>query len=445
MSFEQFSFDARIVKGIAATGYTTPTPIQEQAIPLVLAGRDVLGLAQTGTGKTAAFMLPILQRLTQGALRKPRVLVLAPTRELAEQIHETAVDLGKFTKVRSVTSYGGVSKNPQISALRRGSEIVVACPGRLLDLMGDRLIDLSQIEVLVLDEADRMCDMGFLPDIRRILRQLPTQRQTLFFSATMPTDIRRLADEMLDNPATVQIGMIAPAKTVSHALYPISDGLKKQLLFSMLQQTETDRVLVFTRTKRRAKTLAQDLGDKGYKVSALQGNMAQNRRQEAINGFRDGRFDILVATDIAARGIDVSEISHVINYDMPDTVDAYTHRIGRTGRAHKTGEAYTFTVQDDEAMVREIEKVLGTELERRRLAEFDYGGYAPKSGPKTKSPSRQRRYDSRSRSTTNSNASSGGNSNGGNSTGGNSNGKPSSAGSGRRRRRSQSSANRTTA
>jgi ATP-dependent RNA helicase RhlE len=222
-----------------------------------------------------------------------------------------------------------------------------------------------------------MCDMGFLPDVRRILKHLPQQRQTLFFSATMPEDIRELADKILNNPATVQIGMIAPAKTVSHALYPVPEGLKKKLLLAMLPQKATGRVLIFTRTKRRARNLALDLTNARYRVAALQGNMSQNRRQEAINGFRDGKYDILVATDIAARGIDVTDISHVINFDIPDTVDAYTHRIGRTGRADQTGAAFTFVAQDDESMVRDIEKVLGTSIERCRLPDFDYGGFVP--------------------------------------------------------------------
>ncbi|MBK7179669.1 MAG: DEAD/DEAH box helicase [Chloroflexi bacterium] len=378
MNFEQFSLDARLNAGIKSVGYTTPTPIQQQAMPHVLQGRDVLGLAQTGTGKTAAFMLPILQHLTTGPLRHVRALIVAPTRELAEQIHQTAVDLGKHTKIRSVTVYGGVSKNRQVENLKRGAEIVVACPGRLLDLVGDRSIDLSHVEVLVLDEADRMCDMGFLPDIRRILKLLPQQRQTLFFSATMPDDIRQLANDILKQPVTVQVDVIAPAKTVSHALYPVPEGLKKTLLFSMLNQTATGRVLIFTRTKRRARFLARDLEQEGHNVEALQGNMSQNRRQRAIDGFRDGKYDILVATDIAARGIDVADISHVINFDMPDTVDAYTHRIGRTGRAQESGEAFTFATQNDDPMVRDIEKVLGTRIERRQLDGFDYNGYVPK-------------------------------------------------------------------
>jgi len=377
--FEQFSLDQCIITGVKQAGYITPTPIQQQAIPVVLEGRDVLGLAQTGTGKTAAFMLPILQRLIQGPSRRVRALIVAPTRELAEQIHQAAVDLGKNTKVRSVAIYGGVSKGPQLAALQRGVEIVVGCPGRLLDHIDAGSIDLSRVEVLVLDEADRMCDMGFLPDIRRILRHLPTKRQTLFFAATMPREIRTLADRFLNNPATVQIGTIAPAETVSHALYPVPEALKANLLFAMFKRTATGRVLVFTRTKHRAHSLALRLKRQGHRVSPLQGNMSQNQRQKAINGFRNGTFDVLVATDVAARGIDVSEISHVINYDMPNTVDAYTHRIGRTGRAHRTGEAFTLATGGDGLMVRGIERVLGAPIERRRLPDFDYGAFTPEN------------------------------------------------------------------
>jgi ATP-dependent RNA helicase RhlE len=397
MNFEQFSLDPRILAGVKASGYVTPTPIQQQAIPTVMEGRDVLGLAQTGTGKTAAFMLPILNRLTTGRLGVVRALIIAPTRELAEQIHQTAVSLGRKTKIRSLAIYGGVAKGPQVAALRRGAEIVVACPGRLLDHMGDRTIDLSSVEVLVLDEADRMCDMGFLPDIRRILNQLPSKRQTLFFSATMPDEIRTLADSILQNPVTVQIDLIAPAKTVSHALYPVPESLKAKLLLAQLQQVATGRVLIFTRTKHRARNLANDLDNRGYRVAALQGNMAQNQRQRAIDGFRRGEFDILVATDIAARGIDVADISHVINYDMPDTVDAYIHRSGRTGRAQLTGEAFTLTVPADEATVREIERALGTRLERRRLPDFDYGAFVPEKAPTTNSSApRYGNYNARS-------------------------------------------------
>ena len=390
MNFDIFSLDPRINAGIQAAGFTTPTPIQQRAIPVVLKGRDILGLAQTGTGKTAAFILPILQRLTTGPRRRVRVLIVAPTRELAEQINQSARVLGKRTKIRSIAVYGGVSKNRQIEEIKRGAEILVACPGRLLDLVSGGHLNLSQVEILVLDEADRMCDMGFLPDIRRIIRLLPKKRQTLFFSATMPDEIRNLSKSILTNPTTVQIGITAPAVTVSHALYPVSQTLKKKLLFALLEQTVTDRVLIFTRTKRRARFLARDLETHNYRVSALQGNMSQNRRQEAINGFRKGKYDILVATDIAARGIDVSEISHVINFDMPDTVDAYTHRIGRTGRAHKNGQAYTFAVPDDAPMVRSIEKILKNRISRRKLSGFNY--LSAQSKNQGKRPNQQRQH-----------------------------------------------------
>jgi len=378
LSFERFRFDRRIAAGVESIGFNVPTPIQERAIPVILQGRDILGIAQTGTGKTAAFVLPILQRLSQGQRGKVRALIVAPTRELAEQIHQDTVKLGRDTGIRSVAIYGGVSKGPQLAALRRGAEIVVACPGRLLDHVDARGIDLSHVEVLVLDEADRMCDMGFLPDVRRIIRRVPEKRQTLFFSATMPKDIRVLADRILGDPETVQIGSMTPVETVSHALYPVPDDRRKEFLIAMLQRTSTGRVLVFTRTKHRARNLADHMKKHGHRAAALQGNMSQSQRQQAIDGFREGRIDVLVATDIAARGIDVSGISHVVNFDMPNTVDAYTHRIGRTGRAERTGEAFTLAVRGDGLMVRQIEKSLGTALERRRLPDFDYGaGFDP--------------------------------------------------------------------
>ncbi len=329
-----------------------------------------MGLAQTGTGKTAAFILPILQHLGKAPSRRPRVLIIEPTRELAEQVHQSIAELRGNSKIRSATVYGGVSRNAQIRSVQKGVEIFVGCPGRLLDLIEEGHMDISCIEILVLDEADRLCDMGFLPDVRRILMYLPVKRQTLLFSATMPADIRRLTESILKDPVQVQVGAMAPVNTVSHALYPVSEAMKPQLLLSVLQQTPTGRVLVFTRTKHRASRLADNLAKNGYRVSALQGNMTQNRRQSAIDGFRAGKYDILVATDIAARGIDVSEISHVINFDMPDTVDAYTHRIGRTGRAESTGEAFTFTAEADEPTVRQIEKILGARIERRRLPGF---------------------------------------------------------------------------
>jgi len=378
MSFDRFALDRRLAAGVRSVGYVQPTPIQEGAIPVILAGRDLLGLAQTGTGKTAAFVLPILQRLSQGPRGRIRALVVAPTRELAEQIHQEIVRLGRGTEIRSVAIYGGVSKGPQLAALRRGVEIVVACPGRLLDHVDAGGIDLSRVEVLVLDEADRMCDMGFLPDIRRILHAVPRTRQTLFFSATMPAEIRALAGRMLDNPETVQIGANAPAHTVSHALYPVPDERRRELLLALLGRASSERVLVFARTKHRAQNLAVYVKKHGHRAAALQGNMTQVQRQQAIDGFRTGRVDVLIATDIAARGIDVQRISHVINFDMPDTVDAYTHRIGRTGRAERSGEAVTLATRTDGTMVRQIENALGEDLERLRLPDFDYGtGFDP--------------------------------------------------------------------
>jgi ATP-dependent RNA helicase RhlE len=377
LKFEPFKFHPSISAGIKALGYTTPTPIQYQAIPPVLEGRDVMGLAQTGTGKTAAFVLPILERLLRGPRGRVRALIIAPTRELAEQTHVAIVALGRDTKLRSATIYGGVAVNPQIQKLRDGVEIVVACPGRLLDHLNQRTIDLSHVEVLVLDEADRMLDMGFLPDIRRIIKQVPAKRQTLLFSATMPDDIRKLVREVQHDPVTVQIGHAAPANTVSHALYPVEQHLKTALLMELLKHTDTESILIFTRTKHRAKRIGQQLEKAGFRAASLQGNLSQNKRQAALDGFRDGSYQILVATDIAARGIDVSSISHVINYDIPDTTDAYTHRIGRTGRAAKTGDAFTFVTREDEPLVKSIERVIGEKIERRMLKDFDYRKAAP--------------------------------------------------------------------
>ena len=372
MEFANFNLHPDVAAGVKSIGYLRPTPIQEQAIPPVLKGHDVMGLAQTGTGKTAAFALPILDRLMRGPRGHIRALIVAPTRELAEQIHDAIVSMSKPTRLRSLTIYGGVGVSPQVRSLRNGVEIVVACPGRLLDHINQRTIDLSHVEVLVLDEADRMFDMGFLPDVRRIIKHLPAKRQTLLFAATMPDDVRKLAHEILRAPVTVQVNYATPISTVAHALYPVEQHLKTALLLELLRHTDTESVLIFTRTKHRAKRLGQQLEKSGYRAASLQGNLSQNRRQSALDGFRAGSYQILVATDIAARGIDVSSISHVINYDMPDTADAYTHRIGRTGRAAKTGDAFTFTTREDGEMVRNIERVLGDRVERRTLDGFDY-------------------------------------------------------------------------
>jgi len=372
VNFETFNFHPSIMAGVQALGYTTPTPIQVRAIPPIMQGRDVIGLAQTGTGKTAAFVLPILQRLLQCPRGRVSALIISPTRELAEQTCEAISELGRQTGLRSIAIYGGVSMQQQIQGLRSGVEIAVACPGRLLDHIWKGTIDLSHVEVLVIDEADRMFDMGFLPDIRSILKCLTRQRQTLLFSATMPDDIRRLVQDVLHEPVTVQIGRTAPATTVSHALYPVEQQRKTALLIELLRRIETESVLVFTRTKYRTERVMQQLKRAGFRATSLQGNLSQGRRQAAIDSFRAGSVKILVATDIAARGIDVLRISHVINYDMPENTDAYTNRIGRTGRVDKNGDALTFVTSADTAMVRALELILQAKLERRKLKGFDY-------------------------------------------------------------------------
>ena len=371
MEFTGFDFNAAITAGIASQGFVSPTPIQQQAIPPVLAGRDVMGLAQTGTGKTAAFVLPALQRLMQGPKRQLRMLVLTPTRELAEQIHSVISDFQELTKISSTAVYGGVSSVRQVQKLRRGVDIVVACPGRLLDHIRSGNIDLSHVEICVLDEADQMFDRGFLPDVRRILKELPGRRQNLMFSATMPDEVRLLSRDILRDPVTVEAAHKVPLTTIKHAVYPVAQQLKPKLLVDLLRGVRRESVLVFTRTKHRAKRLAQQLENEGFPTASLQGNLSQNRRKEALDGFRSGRFQVLVATDIAARGLDISSVSHVINFDVPDTADAYTHRIGRTGRAARSGDAYTFITPEDSMMVREIERRLGNKLERRRLPGFE--------------------------------------------------------------------------
>jgi ATP-dependent RNA helicase RhlE len=376
VTFNSFKLDPALSANIKALGYETPTPIQSQTIPAIIDGHDVMGLAQTGTGKTAAFVLPILQKLLHGPRHCARALIIAPTRELAQQIHESITELAKGTKLHSVTIYGGVSINPQIKNLQR-AEIIVACPGRLLDHLKQYGLKLDRIEVLVLDEADQMFDMGFLPDIHKILKYLPTKRQTLLFSATMPDAINELTRNVLHNPVKVKIGHSAPATSVKQALFPVAQHLKTELLIQILQNTPKESVLVFTRTKHTAKKVAMRLEQSGFRATSLQGNLSQNRRQSAMNGFRDGSLQILVATDIAARGIDVASISHVINYDIPSTVEAYIHRIGRTGRAAKEGEAFTLITPDNMSEVRAIEKVLGRKIEQRQLADFNYNAAGP--------------------------------------------------------------------
>ncbi len=371
MSFTVFNFHPNIITAIQKCGYTVPTPIQQQAIPPVLEGRDLLGLAQTGTGKTAAFVLPTLQRLLDGPRKTIRALIVAPTRELAEQIHSYIEKMAHMTNLRSAVIYGGVSKKTQAAKIRAGVEIVVACPGRLLDHMNDRAINLSQVEILILDEADHMFDKGFLPDIRRILKSIPKKRQSLVFSATMPKEIRHLAEDILDNPATIQINHTQAAASITHALIPVEQKRKTELLKNIIEQKGMTTTLVFTKTKYKAKNVAQQLENSGYRATSIQGNLSQNKRQQALDGFKSGTFNILVATDIAARGIDVSGISHVINYDVPDTAEAYTHRTGRTGRAACTGEAFTFMTAGDDKMIKLIEQTLGKKIARETVAGFN--------------------------------------------------------------------------
>ena len=370
MSFNNFKFDPKVNAGIAACGYTIPTPIQKQAIPPILEGRDILGLAQTGTGKTAAFVLPLLQRLLDGPRKKVRALIVAPTRELAEQIHADISKMAKETGLRSLSIYGGVGKHPQVKAIRNGVEIIVACPGRLLDLLNDKAFSLSAVEVLVLDEADHMFDKGFLPDIRRIIKLLPTNRQSMVFSATMPTEIRHLAENILKNPATIQINHTQPILAISHVLFQVVKEQKTSLLKSIIQEEKMTSTLVFTRTKHKAKSLALVLQKAGFSAASIQGNLSQVKRQQALDGFKDGTFKILVATDIAARGIDVKGISHVINYDVPDTAETYTHRTGRTGRAERSGQAFIFAGQEDSKIISLIERNLGKKMRRQATPGF---------------------------------------------------------------------------
>ena len=381
--------------GIKKAGYEKATPIQEAAIPAAVRGRDIIGTAQTGTGKTAAFVLPILHKLLDGPRHVSRALIVTPTRELAEQIHDVVKALSAGTKLRSATIYGGVGPAPQVKALREGAEILIVCPGRFLDLVNQGHARLDKIEILVLDEADRMFDMGFLPDVKRIIKVLPTHRQTMLFSATFPGEVEFLASSTLKNPQKIAMGISRPAHTVTHALYPVPPHLKSQLLLALLKKTDTNSVLIFARTKYRAQKVAQQIERAGHKVTSLHGDRSQGQRQSALKGFKDGTHQIMVATDIAARGLDVESISHVINYDMPDTADAYIHRIGRTGRAQRTGDAFTLVTHEDNDMIKILERIMGSPLKREVLEGFDYTAPAP---PKTDSGGRGRgapRDDSR--------------------------------------------------
>ncbi len=384
MSFPEFDLDPRLLEAVARVGYTQPTPIQVAAIPPALAGQDLIGTAQTGTGKTAAFVLPILQRLLSGPRGRIRTLILSPTRELAEQTHEAIGALGAGVGIRSAAVYGGVRYAAQVKALRQGTDIIVACPGRLLDLIGQGCARFDRMEVLVIDEADRMMDMGFLPSVREILKHVPARRQTMLFSATFPPEIEQLAARIMSDPQRIAIGPMRPVETVSHALYPVDETRKMPLLLALLKSIETTSVLVFARTRHRAERLTQHVRRAGYRVTSLHGNRSQSQRDEALEGFKSGKYHVLVATDIAARGLDVEGISHVINYDMPDTPDAYLHRIGRTGRAERTGDAFTLATPADWEMVWTLEKTMGLALSRQTLDGFDHGSapsliYAPPS------------------------------------------------------------------
>jgi ATP-dependent RNA helicase RhlE len=374
LSFASFGLFPELLRGVTDQGFCRPTPIQADAIPPALAGRDVLACAQTGSGKTAAFLLPILHRLmAQPSRGRTRALVLAPTRELAQQVHDHQRGLAAHTRLSGAAIYGGVGMLPQEQALRRGADVIVATPGRLLDHLRHPYARLDGVEILVLDEADRMLDMGFLPDIRRVLEHVKNRRQTLFFSATMPPPIVALARELLKEPATINIERKSgPAPAIEQALFPVAQELKSGLLAEMLRNGTLERVLVFTRTKHRANRLAEFLERRGIGAARIHGNRSQNQRTQALEGFKRGEHRVLVATDIAARGIDVEALEHVVNFDVPAVPEDYIHRVGRTGRADATGEAFTLVAPEEEPLVRAIEREIGRRLPRRTVQGFDY-------------------------------------------------------------------------
>ena len=377
--------DAKILQAVTEAGYTEPTPIQSAAIPPIIAGHDLIGIAQTGTGKTAAFTLPILTKLATlppGTRRGTKVLVLAPTRELVVQIEENIRAYAKHLPLTVATVFGGVGEQPQIRALRSGTDIVVACPGRLIDLMGQRAADFSQLKHLVLDEADRMLDMGFLPSIRRIVQALPKQRQTLMFSATLSKEIEQLTHEFQRAPKIIQIGRRAnPAETVTQFVYEVPKHLKPALLLHLLQDPAMEMVLIFSRMKHAADRVAKQLEQKGIRCATLHSNRSQNQRLRALKEFKEGTVRVLVATDIAARGIDVDGISHVINYDFPMHVEDYIHRIGRTGRANAIGDAISFVTNEDHGELRALERFIGRGIVRKKAEGFNYTAAAPPYNP----------------------------------------------------------------
>jgi len=385
MSFSVLGLDAKILRAVTEAGYTEPTPIQTAAIPPILAGHDLIGIAQTGTGKTAAFTLPILTKLAAlppNPRRGTKLLVIAPTRELAVQIEENVRAYAKHLALTVATVFGGVGEHPQIRALRAGTDVIIACPGRLLDLMGQRCADFSQLKFLVLDEADRMLDMGFLPSIRRIVSQLPRQRQTLLFSATLSKEIESLTHEFLHRPKTIQIGRRAnPAETVTQFVYEVPKHLKTSLLLHLLRDPQMDMVLVFSRMKHGADRLARQLEHAGVRCATLHSNRSQNQRLRALKDFKDGAVRVLVATDIAARGIDVDGISHVVNYDFPMHVEDYIHRIGRTGRANQIGDAISFVTNEDHGELRALERFIGRGIVRKKADGFNLSLPAPVGNP----------------------------------------------------------------
>jgi ATP-dependent RNA helicase RhlE len=373
MPFSSLGLDPALARAARDLGFTRPTPVQKDAIPPALAGRDLLACAMTGSGKTAAFLLPILHRLLSKRRGVTRALILTPTRELAAQIGEHLSELAVHTPLTGAAVFGGVGMGPQEHAFRTGVDVVVATPGRLLDHLRHPYARLEHLEVLVLDEADRMLDMGFLPDIRRVLKHLPVRRQTLFFSATMPPAIVALAQEMLKDPATLNVARkAAPAVGITHAVYPVAQQLKSSLLLALLERNDMPQALVFTRTKHRANRLAAFLDKHRVRCERIHGNRSQAQRTEALAGFKAGRYRVLVATDIAARGIDVEALSHVINFDVPGMPEDYIHRVGRTARAELTGEAFTFVAPEEEGEIRAIERAIGKQLPRVTLPGFDY-------------------------------------------------------------------------
>jgi len=375
VSFDALQLHSSLLKGIGELGFSTPTPIQAESIPPALAGRDLLACAMTGSGKTAAFVLPILQRLIDAKRGTTRALIISPTRELTLQILEDINDLAVHTPVTAAAIYGGVGMGPQEHALRAGVDIIVATPGRLLDHMKAPYAKFGGLEVLVLDEADRMLDMGFLPDIKRILRHIPPRRQTLLFSATMPGPIAALAHEMLTDPVGINMQRkSAPAVGITQAVYPVRQELKPALLTALLARGDMEEALVFTRTKHRADRLMKHLVRAGIRAERIHGNRSQAQRTEALAGFKSGKYRVLVATDIAARGIDVEELGHVVNFDVPKVPEDYIHRVGRTARAEATGDAFTFVSPEEEGDLRSIERAVGRRLPRVTLPDFDYAG-----------------------------------------------------------------------